>query len=465
MLAKKKKKKTMAPTTGHRIISATTVRPLDAEHHGGELSRKIELTPCDLELLFVDHIQKGLLFPKPKQPGNFVEHLKATLSRALSIFYPLAGRLVRVENCDDTVSFFVHCNSAGAMFVHAIADGLSVADVLEPVNIPGDVVYSFFPMNGATNVEGVSKPLLAVQVTELVDGVFVALNINHTVSDGMSFWKFFNTWSRISREEDGHADNSHVTPVVGLNYLEGIVDLPIRIPSSLTKITKNVRINPPLQQRMFRFSKEKISELKAQANAEMSTDKISSLQALMANLWVSITRNRRLKVDEEVSYGVVVDLRSRLQPPLPEEYLGNAVILSNVKATAGELLERGVGWAAWEINKMMASWTVAEVRKSLQERAISPVIKKKGSNPPNFLLTVSSPQFDVHGNDFGWGKPLAVRSGPGNKRDGKLTVFEGAEEGSIDFEVCLCAETFEAMAHDEELLRILATPMVPASCV
>ena len=448
----------MAPTTGHRIISATTVRPLDAEHHGGELSRKIELTPCDLELLFVDHIQKGLLFPKPKQPGNFVEHLKATLSRALSIFYPLAGRLVRVENCDDTVSFFVHCNSAGAMFVHAIADGLSVADVLEPVNIPGDVVYSFFPMNGATNVEGVSKPLLAVQVTELVDGVFVALTINHSAFDGTSFWKFFNTWSRISREEDGHADNSHVTLVVGFNYLEGIVDLPIRIPSSLAETPQNNYLGPPLRQQMFHFSKEKISELKARAIAEMSTNKISSLQALMANLWVSITRNRRLNADEEVSYCVIVGLRSRLQPPLPEEYLGNAVILPNVKATAGELLERGVGWAAREINKMIASWTVEEVRKSFQEWAKSPVIKGKGKIPPNFLVTGSSPRFDVYGNDFGWGKPLAVRSGPGNKMDGKLTVLEGAEEGSIDFEACLCAETLEAMAHDEEFLRTLATP-------
>ena len=34
-------------------------------------------------------------------------------------------------------------------------------------------------------------------------------------------------------------------------------------------------------------------------------------------------------------------------------------------------------------------------------------------------------------------RSVAVRSGPGNKLDGKLMPFPGTEEGSIDFEVCL----------------------------
>uniref|UniRef100_A0A2N9G2G5 Acetyltransferase n=1 Tax=Fagus sylvatica TaxID=28930 RepID=A0A2N9G2G5_FAGSY len=53
----------------------------------------------------------------------------------------------------------------------------------------------------------------------------------------------------------------------------------------------------------------------------------------------------------------------------------------------------------------------------------------------------SSPWFNVYGNDFGWGRPIAVWTGFANKYDGKLAVFSGIEEGSMDFEACLSPET------------------------
>jgi len=70
----------------------------------------------------------------------------------------------------------------------------------------------------------------------------------------------------------------------------------------------------------------------------------------------------------------------------------------------------------------------------------------------NMLAISSSPRFDVYGNDFGWGKPVAVRSGSGNKYNGKISVFAGAEEGSIDVEICLSYEILEALANDAEFL-------------
>lgn len=126
------------------------------------------------------------------------------------------------------------------------------------------------------------------------------------------------------------------------------------------------------------------------------------------------------------------------------------------KCTARELLERGLGWAAWEINRKIASVTPAEVRKSLEDWAMSFTMPHLGKFPPNTLITGSSPRFDVYGNDFGWGRPVTVRSGPAAKFDGKLTVFPGADEGSIDFEVCLLAETLEAMACDADFVETLA---------
>ncbi|XP_048334829.1 protein ENHANCED PSEUDOMONAS SUSCEPTIBILITY 1 [Ziziphus jujuba] len=203
----------------------------------------------------------------------------------------------------------------------------------------------------------------------MVDGIFIGCMINHTVLDETSFWPFFNTWSRISRSrgsgDDGDGDRvSEFPPVFDRQYLGGIIELPHQIPFPRHNEIPEKSPPPPLKQRMLHFSREKIAQLKAKANVEMETDKISSLQTLMAHLWISITRVRNLEKDESVIYGIIMSMRGRIKPELPQHYLGNSIKLGIVKTTAGELLENGLGWAAWEMNKMIASKTSEEVRKT-----------------------------------------------------------------------------------------------------
>ncbi|XP_052199600.1 protein ENHANCED PSEUDOMONAS SUSCEPTIBILITY 1-like [Diospyros lotus] len=157
-----------------RLISTTTVGAAACSPEA-QSPHRIELTPWDLQLLQLGPIQKGLLFLKPPTPSPqhqhfpVVQHLKRSLSRTLDFFPILAGRLGVSHNADGTSSFFVDCNNAGTDFVHAVADNVTVADILEPVFVPR-IVHSFFPLNGLRNIHGVSDPLLAVQVTELVEG-------------------------------------------------------------------------------------------------------------------------------------------------------------------------------------------------------------------------------------------------------------------------------------------------------
>ncbi|XP_021806743.1 uncharacterized acetyltransferase At3g50280-like [Prunus avium] len=211
---------------------------------------------------------------------------------------------------------------------------------------------------------------------------------------------------------------------------------------------------------VFHFPKEKIAKLKAKANAEMgTTSNISSLQALMAHLWQATTRARHLQPDQQVNYRFAIGLRQRWEPePLPKEYLGTAVIGVNVTAIASELLQNGLGWAASQINKKISSLTPEQARNHLVDWVKKPTLIPNMRNPTLLarLFTGSSPRFNVYGNDFGWGRPLAVRSGAGNKMDGKLTVFPGAEEGSIDFEACLLPETIQTMMDDAEFMEAVA---------
>ncbi|XP_052200572.1 uncharacterized acetyltransferase At3g50280-like [Diospyros lotus] len=430
-----------------KVISTSTVRAAAAS---GASPHRVELTPWDLQLILLGPIQKGLLFLKPTPPPqpqdqhfSVVQHLKLSFSRTLDFFPPLAGRLGVSRNADGTSSFFVHCNNAGADFVHAAADNVTVADILEPVFVPR-IVHSFFPLNGLRNIHGVSDPLLAVQVTELVDGFFVGCTMNHSIADGSSFWHFFNSWSEISR---GSLSMSR-SPVFD-RWFPGDVKPPISVPFLSDQIQDEF-IVPPLEERVFHFPKEKIAELKGKANAEMRMTTISSLQALLAHVWRSVSRCNR--VDGEIRLILGIGLRSRLQPPLPEGYFGNAVFYREVSTTAQELVDKGLGWAAWQINEMISSHTSERVVELFESWVKDPNFWGSMKWTTETLATSSSPRFNVYGNDFGWGKPVAVRSGPRNKISGKLTIFSGREEGSVDIEFCMSPEKLQALGADEEFI-------------
>lgn len=437
-----------------QMISTTTVQPASPNNS----THRIHLTPWDLSLLSVEYSQRGLLFLKPTSSpdGNndLISRLKTSISLALDAFPPFAGCLVVVCNEDSTASFFVEYNgsSSGIEFVHAVSDTISVAHVLSSVYVP-DIVFSFFPFNGVRSCEGINKSLFAVQVTELIDGIFVGCSWNHMLADGTTFWDFINIWSEISRNSySNHTPN----PLVLSGWFVGGVDPPLRLPFSYQEIISEKHILPPLQVRVFHFTKEKIAELKAKANAEMGTITISSLQALVGYIWRLVFRCRgNLKADQEIGCRVLVNMRQRLNPPLLEGCFGNVVHFGTATATVGELLEHGFSWAAWQINKMVGLQTAEEARKHLENWVRNPELATLSSLASNAIVIASSLRFNVYGNDFGWGRPIAARGGAGNNFDGKITVSPGVEEGSVDIEACLLYETLQAISNDPEFMEVV----------
>ncbi|XP_061355680.1 protein ENHANCED PSEUDOMONAS SUSCEPTIBILITY 1-like [Gastrolobium bilobum] len=428
-----------------RVISTNRIQA--PSHNNGDTTQILNLTPWDLQLLHVETIQKGLLFHNPNNTQDTqiqIQNLKHSLSSTLAFFPLLTGRLIITEHKDNTASAYIACNNVGALFVHATAEKTSVADILKPNYVP-PIVHSFFQLNEMKNNEGTSQPLLAVQVTELVDGIFMACTINHLVADGKSFWHFINSWAEISR-------GSH--NVSKLPQLDRCFNSPIRFPFTKQEEKQNPenfkRQAPPV--RIFHFTKEKIAQLKSKANAEARTDKISSLQALLTHLWRFVIRCQRRDPQEEIHYDVVISARIRMVPPMPEDYFGNASVVGRVTMKAGELLEGGLAKGAWEINKMIASYSEEKVKSQCESWVKNPrFIVSVGSS--NRLITASSPRFNVYSNDFGSGIPVAVRSGSANQKYGNITVIGGAERGSVDIEACLPYEILEAMGNDPEFMN------------
>ncbi|KAF2608771.1 hypothetical protein F2Q68_00044882 [Brassica cretica] len=424
------------------VVSETIVRPESNEDGSDRV--KIHLTPWDLIFLRTEYTQRALIFPKPDPKVNVISQLKSSLSAALKIVYPFAGRLVKIRNEDDeTASFYIDCDGSGVKFVHADAKTVSVSDILER---SGDNWNAFFPANGVESLVGVTESLLALQVTELKDGVLIGYGINHLVADGASFWSFFKTWTEIC------SSTRKTFPPLPLRgwFLPG-VDYPIRIPISETVPSSPVR-------KMFRFTSRHISELKAKANAEVAAAssgehlKISSFQAVPAHMWSSIIRNSDLNPEEVIHFKLPMDLRQSLNPPLRKECFGNMVGLPTATTTAGEMLDNGLGWAALQLNKTVRSQTDEELKRFAENWVKNPKIPN-GLMLNNSFLVGSSPRFNVFGNDFGWGKPIAVRAGPGIAGHGRILVYPGAEPGSMEIQTCLWSHVLDKLLADAEFLQ------------
>jgi hypothetical protein len=307
----------------------------------------------------------------------------------------------------------------------------------------------------------------------LGDGaLFVGIVANHAVVDGTSFWHFFNTWAAVCRGA------SPKLPDFGRNFF-GDSTAVLRFPGGAgPKVTFDV--DAPLRERVFHFSAEVIRELKAIANGystsgggldaevcgKMAHDpknrgEISSFQSLCAQIWVAVTRARKhLAPDATITFRMAVNCRHRLRPAISPSYFGNAIQSAPTTATVSELARNDLRWAASRLNASIAAYGDGAIRRVAAAWQAAPRCFPLG-NPDGSVITMgSSNRFPMYeGNDFGWGEPLAVRSGRANKFDGKMSAFPGrAGDGSVDIEVCLLPETMAALLHDAEFMQYVSCP-------
>ncbi|XP_076919816.1 putative acetyltransferase At3g50280 [Bidens hawaiensis] len=434
------------------MISNSFVKP---KFISKEAKKPVYLSPWDLAMMSTHYIQKGLLYALPKNQDfsitAFLDDLKDSLSATLTHFHPLAARLstVKQQNPPSFSVFIDPNNSPGARFIHSSVN-LTVADILTPTDVPL-VVQSFFDHHKAISHEGHELSLLSVQVTELVDGIFIGCSVNHMVADGSSFWHFFNSWSEVFRS------NTISRPPVIKRWVPPGSDPIITLP--FTREDQFIERPSPscLRVRNFHFSSDSLVKLKAKANSECNTTKISTLQSLTALVWRCMTRARRLLPDQETSCRMAADNRKRLSPPLPETYFGTSLHSVKATATTGQLLDQSVGWAAWRLHQAVVNHDDKVIREFVNSWLKRPFVYTMSRYFDASCVHIGgSPRFDMYGNKFRLGKGLAVLSGYANKFDGKVTVYPGREGGgSIDLEICMLSKNMEAFESDMEFMSVV----------
>ncbi|KAK1421321.1 hypothetical protein QVD17_23564 [Tagetes erecta] len=469
-----------------QIISKTTIFPSTKS-----TLPNLKLSTSDLPMLSCHYIQKGNLFLQPQIPiSHLISLLHEALSNVLTNFPPLAGRLLT----DSNGYVYITSNDAGAHFVHANALHFTVDQIVSALHVP-QFVKAFFAFDGMVSYDGHFNPLLAVQVTEIKDGVFIGFTVNHAVVDGTSLWDFINSFAEVCRgvkmitkQPCFVRDSVLISPAV------------LKLPAGGPKVTFDE--HAPLSERIFRFSRESILKLKETTNnrkkficnagelmGKQNNDpikfsdetvtaiignwirnavvskshhvphapEISSFQSLCALLWRVVTRARKFPSTKTTTFRMAVNCRHRLEPQLESRYFGNAIQSIPTYATAGDVLSNDLRWCAEQLNKNVLLHDDKMVRRFVYNWEQDPRCFPLGNFDGAMLTMGSSPRFPMYDNDFGWGKPVAVRSGRANKFDGKISAFPGREGGgSVDLEVVLSPETMAELELDQEFMQYVS---------
>ncbi|PKA59196.1 BAHD acyltransferase DCR [Apostasia shenzhenica] len=421
---------------------------------------RVTLATFDLPYITFYYNQKLLVYKGVgEEEGEFagvVGRMREALVAALEEFYPLAGRLRQ----DDEGVLFVDCEgeAPGAEVVVAAAEGVAVVGLAEGEPEEG-LIKEVVPYTGVMNMEGLRRPLLAVQITKLKDGIALGCAFNHAVLDGNSTWHFMTSWAELARRAAAAAADSPVSsPPIHDRSLARAVRVPVTLPDSPAAhelADPNPAPLSALRTRVFSFPEPTLLRLKSAANSSVPDGgkPFSTFQSLGAHTWRSVTRARGLPPGDFTVFAVFADCRTRLRPPLPDSYFGNLIQAVFTATAAGALLSAPPDFSAGLLQKAIDAYDAAAITKRLEEYEAAPKMFYYTDAGINCVAVGSSPRFRVYEVDFGFGRPERVRSGKNNKFDGMMYLYQARDgEKGIDVELTLEEKAMEKLEKDDDFL-------------
>ncbi|KAI3811504.1 hypothetical protein L1987_21228 [Smallanthus sonchifolius] len=430
-----------------RVFNKTscTVKPADQTW-----SSKLALSELD-QTGVTTHVPTIYFYKQSPQDWlTVLQTLKTSLSSTLVHFSPLAGRLSFIAGG----RLELECNAQGVQFMEAYADTKLVElDTL----LPSPIYHQLIPSIDYQNTPLEEIPLLVLQVTRFACGGFsLGFNISHVVADGQSALHFVSEWARVCRGE------SLDTPP----YLDRKV-LRAGDPPRTCEMINHEEYGPPpvliddqsgenerekeTTVTMLKLTTTQVDKLRNKANQSRKSETshgFTQYEAITAHIWRTSCKARNHKPEQPTALAICVDVRSKMRPPLPQKYFGNAIV--NVIATgcSGEIVSQPLGFVSGKIRDVIIKVddeyvnSVIEFLKNQDDlsqfRELIPMDGDEGHfyGNPN-VGVISWLTLPIYGADFGWGKE--VHMGPGtHESDGDSLILHGKDgDGSLVVALCL----------------------------
>ena len=369
--------------------------------------------------------------------------LKKSLSDILTLFYPLAGRVKD--------NLLVDCNDEGIPYIEARVKG-QLSDFIQ-VLAPTDF-NKFLPF-ALDDHEEADHALAGIQVNIFdCGGIAIGSCVSHKIADALSNLMFLKSWAHM-------AQGSHMVPCP--EFVSATLFPPKNISGYDPRVGITTNKNKVISKR-FLFSALMIEGIRAKytgSNGLESEKRPTRVEALSTFIWSRfMAATRKEYSGPERIYAIIhaVNLRTRIDPPLPEYSFGNLYRIAMTFPRLDTEQEDGFG-------------LVKQVRDQIS-RIDKDYVKKlrEGSDHLDFLTDVcqdfskgelvslsftSLCRFPLYEYDFGWGKPAWIGSPALTFKN--LVIFMDTKSGDgIEAYINLEEDDMAKFESDHELLAFVS---------
>ncbi|KAK2979323.1 hypothetical protein RJ640_013287 [Escallonia rubra] len=402
-----------------QILSRETIKPSSPTPHH---LKNFKLSLLD-QIMPEFYIPLTLFYPTKighLSPSQTLTGLKKSLADTLTRFYPLAGRIKD--------SIYIDCNDEGVLFSVARVN-CKLSKFLEEIDTGS--LKKFLPCDTPFCFGNDFDTIVAVQVTIFDCGaVAIGTNMLHKFIDTTTMCAFLKSWADTTA-------GSH-NEVIYPDFTSASALFPPRdpLPAELQSDFSNdnsffKKVESHL--RRFAFDAAAIATLRAKAATGTVPDP-TRIEALTAFIWKHfILASKAINGHATSSMAIhVVNLRRRMEPPLPNHCMGNLVRAvtamhdpSETEVELAELVETlretFSNFDSESVNALKGDDGLAlissrvEAMRNLQH----------GKVKMNMYRFTSWCNMGLYNMDFGWGKPVWVglMGDPVDKRSQQAVIF------------------------------------------
>lgn len=260
-------------------------------------------------------------------------------------------------------------------------------------------------------------------------GVSLVTTINHACTDGLSVNQFLNSWSEVARGLEISNPPLHNRALLEVQTSPDPDFHPKELKSLANPQQAAPQGDPTFSptERMFLFTPEQLKRAKKKAIGAGELGTFSTFEAINAHLWRSVTKARNLPPNATTKFLTTLDMRKRLKPNLPDGYFGNAICFVSASATARDISQNSLSYAANAIREAISGFSERYYRSVLgfAQAHRHPLVMNVNAGPESAGRDVAVASWARMGFmrlDFGSGNP--VFCGPGNNPfDGSILML------------------------------------------
>ncbi|CAI0459394.1 unnamed protein product [Linum tenue] len=229
--------------------------------------------------------------------------------------------------------------------------------------------------------------------------------ISHCLTDGFTATEVVNSWAEIARG----------LPISVLPSLDKSSLLPrnppkvefphpefTNIENKSSSSNSNDFSKENMVCRVFHFNCESIKKLKSKAMEDAVISKCSTFECLTAFIWIARSKALNMVADQETKLMVPVNVREKMDPPLPKGHLGNGIAVACTISKAKDLNNESFSTTVGLVQDAIKMVTDASVRSSIDYHDLHRSVHSFGHT----ILATTWSRIPFGTTDFGWGDAI-----------------------------------------------------------